>query len=438
VSVLELMAKNGRVECRPAGETRRTTKCACLGDLLRRDQQRKQTELAISQFCKELRETGNDNKKRREHAKTYRFNPDRDSDCINHPSSKDYKLTVPTHEDGPSTSVVLCRNTMIEMTHLLVPMEMQDAKFIFPSILKQMQQEKRKKELFHLLRYFLALPDGAPTIWEQVIKGTKIVRNTARCYKKDYKLREIASQHMKRVDRHVDWLQTKLQCVVCTIPPDVINRTFPEFLRRGYQERGYKHVGPKSIGGTRETGGYRRVKYLKISTLEHSSSDEKSEEYLKTWLYPIIARALNTPEATCKVLTTSLYSPGFLPQWCHYDYTLDVREKLGSKIYLGLTPLTDSGCYLQVWLPQEYKNRPSHGHVLFIPKGCILLLPSDTIHGGGFLSDSQTKDLRLHFYIYTNGADPDVEQKNIYLSLKDYPHARHLEPGGLIYNLFSQ
>lgn len=66
-------------------------------------------------------------------------------------------------------------------------------------------------------------------------------------------------------------------------------------------------------------------------------------------------------------------------------------------MFLAFVPLTPSGMFLQIW-PE--KNQP--GVVVFVPYQTVLLVPADTVHGGGFLSCPVTHNLRLHFYIYIN------------------------------------
>ena len=111
-------------------------------------------------------------------------------------------------------------------------------------------------------------------------------------------------------------------------------------------------------------------------------------------------------------------------------------QGLSGEVFLGLCPVTESGCHLQVWKPVDNQHATRHGEVLFIPYGCILILPGSTIHGGGFLSNGDTRDLRLHFYIYVGVAEKDI-QSNTYLEEEEYMMQASLDPGKALHKLFT-
>jgi hypothetical protein len=64
------------------------------------------------------------------------------------------------------------------------------------------------------------------------------------------------------------------------------------------------------------------------------------------------------------------------------------------------------------------------GEVIFIPFGNVLLLPANTIHGGGFRTSSMKDDgpngnLRFHVYVARNGVDLPEHQTNKYTEPND-------------------
>jgi hypothetical protein len=74
---------------------------------------------------------------------------------------------------------------------------------------------------------------------------------------------------------------------------------------------------------------------------------------------------------------------------------------------------------LQFWT----KTGNEKGEIVFIPKGQMLMVPGDTIHGGGFRADHRTDGahahMRLHFYVYpgTNQCVYAIkEHKNDYVT----------------------
>lgn len=117
-----------------------------------------------------------------------------------------------------------------------------------------------------------------------------------------------------------------------------------------------------------------------------------------------------------------LKTPSHAPQACHIDFTdEEFLEHSQGRVFLSFVPLTLAGMYLQLWPPEG-----GPGRVLFIPFGMALLVPGDTIHGGGFLSCPLMHNLRLHFYIRINGAPAPKNQANKYLDEKLYPQSDNL------------
>ena len=91
---------------------------------------------------------------------------------------------------------------------------------------------------------------------------------------------------------------------------------------------------------------------------------------------------------------STMYQPA------HVDYDYSILSKYGSKLFLAFFPLTEEGAYLQLWQDDENVSidDPREGTVVFIPYGNMLIVPSDTIHGGGF-KRGEGGNLRFHLYI---------------------------------------
>lgn len=139
-----------------------------------------------------------------------------------------------------------------------------------------------------------------------------------------------------------------------------------------------------------------------------------------------------------ETVTSFLKSPSHGVQNPHYDFTLSFQNSEdGRKTYLGFTPLTEDGMFLQVW------KGPGHGELLYIPFGSLVILPATTMHGGGFCSRTRTGNLRLHFYFYLDNVAALLGTTNVYGD-KDsgdysttYLDAKGLDGGGLS-KLFSK
>ncbi|KAL3793661.1 hypothetical protein HJC23_010233 [Cyclotella cryptica] len=92
-------------------------------------------------------------------------------------------------------------------------------------------------------------------------------------------------------------------------------------------------------------------------------------------------------------------------QPAHVDYEYSVLNEYGHKLFLAFFPLTSEGTFLQLW------NKPKNDHdgassmagklpgqVVYIPYGKMLVVPAETVHGGGFKRGS-SGNLRFHLYI---------------------------------------
>lgn len=115
-----------------------------------------------------------------------------------------------------------------------------------------------------------------------------------------------------------------------------------------------------------------------------------------------------------------------IPQPAHVDYDYPILSEYGRRLYLAFFPLTEEGCYLQLWQDMEDRTVETEGTVVYIPRGKMLIVPSDTIHGGGFRR-GPTGNLRFHLYIeLLGGGDADEEEEGG-TRLLDRPVNRYTE-----------
>lgn len=135
------------------------------------------------------------------------------------------------------------------------------------------------------------------------------------------------------------------------------------------------------------------------------------------------------PDETSVAFQTSLLvSDVHHPQEAHVDY--DTETTGPEKYMVAFLPLTETGQFLQFW----DKNGKAEGEIFFIPKGQMLMVPGDTIHGGGFRADHRTDGahahMRLHFYVYP-GTNECVfaikEHKNDYVARVPTNYCNHKE-----------
>jgi len=128
-------------------------------------------------------------------------------------------------------------------------------------------------------------------------------------------------------------------------------------------------------------------------------------------------------------------------QPAHVDYDYTILSKYGKRLYLAFFPLTLDGAYLQLWQKKEKKVINDHneetqrdevdGTVVYIPYGQMLLLPSDTIHGGGF-KRGDGGNLRFHLYIALDDEEDVREtegegEKKKEINLLDHPMNKYTE-----------
>jgi hypothetical protein len=139
-----------------------------------------------------------------------------------------------------------------------------------------------------------------------------------------------------------------------------------------------------------------------------------------------------------EVQSSFLKTDKTVAQPAHVDYSWKVLGERADELWLAFFPLTSQGMILQLWPPHG-----SQGLLVFIPLGKMLLVPSDTIHGGGFRTSpihelgtrnesyesesahsTQTDEcdkenvyvgnIRYHLYIATHGKSLPKFAQNVY------------------------
>lgn len=80
-----------------------------------------------------------------------------------------------------------------------------------------------------------------------------------------------------------------------------------------------------------------------------------------------------------EVQSSFLKTDKTVAQPAHVDFSWNVLSERADELWLAFFPLTSQGMVLQLW-----SHDGSRGLLVFIPLGKMLIVPSDTIHGGGF------------------------------------------------------
>ena len=196
----------------------------------------------------------------------------------------------------------------------------------------------------------------------------------------------------------------------------------------GERKRDWKRVDRNSVPHGMEK---HRVMY---SPFEHKEKAEAHGATMAFWdiLGVAVKNMLGRPVHKIDVDASFLCSEGHAPQRAHLDFNDADLSKGQGRTFLGFTPLAPSGCLLQVW-----RRQGGEGLVLFVPYGKLLLLPADTVHGGGFLLSRFTRDLRLHFYIYIDKAGQVIHRQNVYLDTDTYRDSAAIAEGRPLAQLFA-
>jgi hypothetical protein len=329
--------------------------------------------------------------------------------------------------------VLLCQSAIVELTRAFLGSYWDTTESVFPSTLEM--KRKKKRTIFQILNLILKdNPAEYDTVcWEQpAFWRLNMSKDTAKHLVTKYKLRQIVYKNMVRsVEHHAGWVRNMFKGYVLRLPIGIMDDTFPVLKIRGQQNTGYDTVQSESVAGVAAL----RPKRVQFRKIEHQRSTDRASHYhLQKYIKPLIASKLGVSMHDLELLAAFLRSLGYAPQIAHFDYPEKVLEANGGGIYLGLTPLTENGAFLQLW-DRNGPGRP--GNIVFIPYGFVLILPGDTVHGGGFHQCFLTMDLRLHFYVYVRKAG-EFSNSNSYQSLDEYPmHNELSENEGLLHAIFS-
>ena len=413
--------------CPVAGEKARKTKCNCLRDLML--QHRTGLQGALTSFLEQF-ERKKSPESRRNWVNKHAYDSEEDGlICLNAPFNKHYRLPVPKAEKG--TAVILCRSATIEISRRYLGWKWDDTEAYF-STLQQLARLKKKWVICRVLCYLLErnFVEGGNLSWQhESFVETKIKVKTAMKYVGDYKLRNVALSVVKCAQSHSQWVTDICGGHVVELPEAVLNEGIPKLVRRGQVANLYDTVPAASVGYIKALYPM-RVQFRKIDPSE--TRDHKSKVVLEC-MKDSIAQALGTNASSIKLEGSFLKSLGHAPQVPHFDFTDRVLDEYQDKLYIAVTPLTKAGSYLQVW-PIRDKRLP--GEVIFIPFGVLLVLPGNTIHGGGFQSCFMSLDLRLHLYIFVNSPG-GVRNENVWLCDEQYPMNAELLEGGKLQRIFS-
>lgn len=105
----------------------------------------------------------------------------------------------------------------------------------------------------------------------------------------------------------------------------------------------------------------------------------------------------------------------------HVDIPWKTLQQQQDEIWLGFFGLTREGMILQVW-PFAATGKECVGQLVYVPLGKLLLLPSRTIHGGGFRTQplhNEKGNLRYHLYLATDGSSLPRFANNVYTLPED-------------------
>mmetsp|Transcript_4534 Transcript_4534/g.7413 ORF Transcript_4534/g.7413 Transcript_4534/m.7413 type:complete len:372 (+) Transcript_4534:85-1200(+) len=106
-----------------------------------------------------------------------------------------------------------------------------------------------------------------------------------------------------------------------------------------------------------------------------------------------------------------------IPQPPHVDFKWELLQEEKDRFFIAFFPLTDEGMFLQLW-PNRCKTETTSGFIVYIPQGKLLMVPSDTVHGGGFKA-GENGNLRFHLYVASGGASLPITHTNKYTEEDD-------------------
>lgn len=423
--IIRNLSDRGR--CPVAAEKSRLTKCSCLSDLLRSHPA--ETTAALTLFLERFenyKSPESQSKFADKHIVLEKVGCDT---AINEPANSHYLLPSPCGES--SKSILLCRSAIIEITKKFTRWNWQATEDAFTP-LPVLKRNRRRQAVMRILNYLLQknFEPHQQVQWTcDSITRYNIPIDTAKKYTRKYDLRTIATDEVRCVVHWNDWLSTQFAGYQLQLPSALVQQVLPRIADRGRTAAGYHKVHPNSVGMDSTAKNF----LVQYRTISFTNKFDKPIVPLLDGFKTQFATCLGVAHDDLTVESSYLKSPGFAPQFPHFDFHARELEKNSGKIYIAVTPLTAAGSYLQVW---DKAVVGSAGVVLYVPYGTLLILPGDTLHGGGFQSCFESLDLRLHFYIYVKPCRGGIVNSNKYKTVEEFPMAPTLNVNGRLYAAF--
>jgi len=419
---------SGRGKCPVAAELLRLTKCSCLGNLCQCNLA--ETTAALTLFLEKF-ENYKTPKSRSNWADKHIVEGKVSADtAIKAPANPHYHLLSPCGD--PSKSIYLCCSAIIEITRIFMGWNWQATEAAFTP-LPVFRRKRRRQVIMRILNYLLRKNFDAHSHvqWTcESITRYNISIDTTKKYMCKYDLHTIATDEVRCVVHWNDWLSTQFSGFALQLSAAIVEPILPRLVNRGRTLAGYNTVHGNSVAMDSTVKSpwvqYRPITYT-------NRFDKPLIPLLDEFKVPI-ADCLGVAGDDVTLESSYLKSPGCAPQFPHFDFNARELEKNAGKVFIAVTPLTEAGSYLQVW-DQDAVGSP--GEVLYIPYGTLLILPGNTLHGGGFQSCFELQDLRLHFYIYIKPCRGGIRNQNIYKSLDEHPMAPTLNEKGRLFIVFS-
>ena len=440
--------------CKIVGEKNRVTSCTCLAEQLRSNQENATCAIAhyfVTLAGKRKLET------RQAFAQAHYVFA---ANGINQKNACMFSLHVPVGRGGIEGAtfgsgevhppVVFCRSTMVRLTKLFLEQGWDESISIYPSqreMLKKVKKVRLFQVLFFLIQYGYEQEVGGSISWRKAgFLRLGMDSNSAKKLCDEYNLRELCGMFL-RVDQHKSWLWEFLGGSVFSLKKEWMDQAIPLIITRGQSNTNWKSVGRQSLweladfipSGDGIATRSRPIQYRPID-MNNQRNDKQTAimiqrlhvQFAKAIAYTIADREKShqnpaedrrskkdTLQDLIRNLTVDssfLRTPDYAPQKPHLDFSNTVLEhsKNNGRLFLAFTPLSELGTVLQVWVGGEPQ-------LLLVPYGKVLILPGDTVHGGGFKIDFRSEDLRLHFYLYVKPAARVNVQENVYQSELEYP-----------------